>query len=407
MTHRRLSVLIAAAIVLGGGLLVFVLFTGKPEPERTDQARFAPPVTVLVAQPETLALTVTAQGSVAPRREIELVNQVGGRVVKVDDDFFDGEFFEANQPLVWIDERDYINALTRAQADVASARQRLALEDAEAEQAARDWELLGGEGEPTALALRKPQLAEAQANLDAAQASLEDAKLNLERTQLTVPFAGRVREKSIDVGQFVSPGATLGTVYSTDVVEIRLPLTDRQASFLDLPISPRQNMKPLNVIISATFTGQDVTWKGVIRRTEGAIDPRSRVIVAIAEVEDPFNLLPGANEADIPLSVGLFVSAEIEGKSYADVFRIPRNALRSTNDVVVVTAQSKLGFRPVKVLRTTSEFAYIQTGLNANDRVLITQIDAPIEGMDVDVIETLGQTPSASSNAAMSLGGGL
>lgn len=386
MTNRAISLLIIAAIVVIGGAGVYFLFTGKDKPPRTDDARFAPQVNVVTVRPEELSLTVEAQGSVVPRREINLVNQVGGRIVKIDDNFFDGEFFEEDQPLVWIDERDFKNALTRAQADVASARQRLALEQAEADQAARDWELLGGEGDPSPLVLRKPQLAEAQAQLDGARASYEDAKLNLERTKITVPFAGRVREKSVDEGQFVSPGQTLGTVYSTDVVEIRLPLTDRQASFLDLPLSPRQKMAPLPVKISATFTGRDVTWDGVIRRTEGAIDPRSRVIVAVAEVEDPFNLKATADQTKAPLSVGLFVNAEIQGKTFTDVFRIPRNALRSTNDVIVVDSGSKLLFKPVDVLRTTSDFAYISRGLAPNDRVLTTLVEGPISGMAVEVI---------------------
>jgi RND family efflux transporter MFP subunit len=406
MTDRKFSIILIAAIVLGGGALVYFLFTGKEKPERVDQARLAPPVTVLAAKPETLTLTVDAQGSVVPRRQIDLVNQVGGRIVKIADSFFDGEFFAEGQTLIWIDERDFKNALTRAQADVASARQRLALEQAEADQAARDWELLGGEGEPSPLVLRKPQLAEAQAQLDAAQASLEDAKLNLERTQISVPFAGRVREKNVDIGQFVSPGQTLGTVYSTDVVEIRLPLTDRQASFLDLPLSPRQNMKPLPVTISATFTGQDITWDAVIRRTEGAIDPRSRVIVAVAEVADPFNLKPGADQAKAPLSVGLFVSAAIEGKTFSNVFRIPRNALRASNEVVVVDGRSRLIFKPVSILRTTPDFAYISKGLAAGDKVMLTQLDAPIGGMEVDVIETRGAATNSGS-AAVSAGSSL
>lgn len=388
MTNRRVSVLIIAALVLGGAAVVFFLFTGKDKPPRTDEVRFAPQVNVVTVQPEELTLSVDAQGSVVPRREINLVNQVGGRIVKIDDNFFDGEFFEAEQPLVWIDERDYKNALTRAQADVASAQQRLALEQAEAEQAARDWDLLGGEGAPSALALRKPQLAEAQAQLDGARASLEDAKLNVERTKITVPFAGRVREKSVDTGQFVAAGQTLGTVYSTDVVEIRLPLTDRQASFLDLPLSPRQKMAPLPVKISGTFTGRDVTWDGVIRRTEGAIDPRSRVIVAVAEVEDPFNLKEGSDQTKAPLSVGLFVSADIQGKTFSNIFRIPRNALRSTNDVIVVDSASKLVFKTVDVLRTTANYAYIRDGLAPNDRVLTTLVDGPISGMVVEVIGT-------------------
>ncbi|MEO0412165.1 MAG: efflux RND transporter periplasmic adaptor subunit [Pseudomonadota bacterium] len=404
MSHQRLTAIIIAALVLGGGLAVFLLFVGKPEPERNEESRFAPMVEVRPLTREDLAITVEAQGNVAPQRQIELVSQVGGKVTKIAGNLFDGEFFAADETLVWIDERDFRNALTRAQADVASARQQLALEQAEADQAARDWELLGGQGEPTPLVLRKPQLAEAQARLDAAQASLADAKLTLERTQLSVPFAGRVREKNVDIGQFVSPAQTVATVYATDVVEIRLPLTDRQAGFLDLPMSPLQNMDPVPVVIRATIGGKKTTWDGIIRRTEGAIDPRSRVIVAIADVEDPFNLLPGANPSRPPLSVGLFVTADITGKRYSDVVRVPRRALRDSNEIITVNDKNQLEFKTVEVLRTTADYAYIQQGLSDGDLLLMTDIEAPINGMAVRV-SGRAETPGGAALGSVSAGG--
>ncbi|MEM1020366.1 MAG: efflux RND transporter periplasmic adaptor subunit [Sphingomonadales bacterium] len=399
MSHSQKSALFIFGLFLMGGGIVLALVLGKPTPEKADPKRIAPVVSILPVEPETLSINVEAQGSVVPQREIDLVAQVGGRITKIAQNFFDGEFFTEEEALVWIDERDFRNALTRAEADVASAEQQLALEQAEADQAARDWELLGGEGEPTPLVLRKPQLAEAKARLDAARASLADARLNLERTKISVPFAGRVREKMVDIGQFVSPGTPLGTVYATDVVEIRLPLTDRQASFLKLPLSPRQQMDPVPVTIRTTFTGQDISWEGIIRRTEGAIDPRSRVLVAIAEVDDPFNLSSAADASKPPLSVGLFVNADIQGQTYTDIFRIPRRSLRTNDIVITVNAQSRLDFRTVDVLRTTAEFAYIRSGLEAGDRLLTTDLEAPINGMEVQVANAA--RPSGTSTVGM------
>ncbi|MEM7570467.1 MAG: efflux RND transporter periplasmic adaptor subunit, partial [Pseudomonadota bacterium] len=395
-SQKRLSFVVLAGLLVGGGLIIAALLLLRPEPERAELKRFAPTVDVLTIAPEDLAITVEAQGNVEPQRQIDLVSQVGGKVTKIAGSLFAGEFFASEQTLVWIDDRDFKNALTRAEADVASARQQLALEQAESDQAARDWELLGGEGEPTPLVLRKPQLAEAQARLNAAEASLADAKLNLERTQLSAPFAGRVRQKNVDIGQFVSPGQAVGTVYATDVVEIRLPLTDRQAGFLDLPMSPRQNMAPVPVTINATIGGVPTSWEGLIRRTDGAIDPRSRVVVAIADVADPFNLGPDANAAKAPLSVGLFVTAQITGKRYKNVFRLPRRALRDNNVVITVNSQNRLDFKSVTVLRTTAEYAYIQEGLKQGDMLLMTDIDAPIDGMEVEIGTRLGGGAGAS-----------
>jgi len=96
-------------------------------------------------------------------------------------------------------------------------------EEAEGEIARQDYAELG-RGEPTPLALRLPQRAQARASLQAAKAELESAKLNLSRTAVIAPFSGRVRSKASDLGQFVTPGSRLGRIFSTNVVEVGLEL---------------------------------------------------------------------------------------------------------------------------------------------------------------------------------------
>ncbi|MGD8326319.1 MAG: efflux RND transporter periplasmic adaptor subunit [Sphingomonadales bacterium] len=397
-TKRKLMTLGAFAI---GIVLIIAVFVGKPKPQRQPAEVVPPAVHIVEAKPSSIQITVDAQGTVTPKREIDLVPEVAGKVVDVAETFIAGGFFNKGDVLIRVEPRDYEFAVTRAEAELASAVQRLALEQAEADQARRDWSQLGETGEPTPLVLREPQLAEARARLAAAQAQLDDAKLDLERTVIRAPFAGRVREKRVDIGQYVTLGVALGRVYSTDVVEIRLPLTDRQIGYLGLPLSPNQDVPPVNVTLSARFAGDVHHWSGQIFRTEGAIDPRSRVLYAVVEVADPFGL-KAEGKKSVPLSVGLFVEAEIEGKTYEDVFVLPRQALKEQDQLIIVNDEDKLEFRTVGVLQSNPDTAFINAGLKSGDRVMWSTLENPVDGMAVEVLESDVQLNAAAS----SLGGG-
>ncbi|MDZ7783715.1 MAG: hypothetical protein U5K56_12530 [Halioglobus sp.] len=215
----------AVIVLLVGGGAAYGLLVGKPEPEPEPPPVLAPPlVEVMVADPQQRALSVQTQGTVRPQREIELVSRVSGRVERVAEHFAEGGFILAGQELVKIEDVDYELAIVRAQSQVAAAEQRLAEERGRARQARREWRELGSE-EANELFLRRPQIAAAQASLESARADLRAARLDLERTSVAVPFNGRVSQKHVDIGQFVSPGTPIAAVYSTDVVEVRLPLT--------------------------------------------------------------------------------------------------------------------------------------------------------------------------------------
>ncbi|MCI0438277.1 MAG: efflux RND transporter periplasmic adaptor subunit [Chloroflexi bacterium] len=226
-------------LVLAAGLVAaWALISHSPQAKLQAPPRELPEVRVIRVEPRTVRLNVDSQGIVAPRAETDLVSEVAGRVVKVAPSFAAGGFFKWGEVLVAIDPRDYEFAVTKAQAQVVEARRALLQEQAEVEQARSDWKALG-EGKPTDFALRKPHLAEAQAKLAAAEAELKLARLNLERTELRAPFDGRVREKKVDVGQYVTQGSALARLYAADIAEVRLPLAIDQLAYLDLPLSYR------------------------------------------------------------------------------------------------------------------------------------------------------------------------
>ncbi len=374
-------------LVLAGGLgFAWLLLVGRPAPEpRPPQPEHAPVVQVVYAEPRELALTVSSQGTVQPRRVINVVSQVAGKVQSVADDFAVGGFFDADAELVKVEDDDYRFDLVRARARVADAAQLVATEKGRVRQAAREWRDLGNE-EANQLFLRKPQLASAEAALRAAEADLGEARLNLDRTSLRVPFNGRISEKHVDLGQYVSPGSIVARVYATDVVEVRLPLTDRQVGLLDLPLSFDDHSsigeQGAAVTLSARFADREWQWQGQVVRTDASIDVDSRVVYAVVEVERPFARIPGSERP--PLAPGLFVNAEIAGRSLAGVSLLPRDALRNSGAVLVVDGNDQLQERPVRVLKSDTGRLWV-LGLESRERVVVSKLPVAIIGMRVTV----------------------
>jgi RND family efflux transporter MFP subunit len=383
---------VVVAAIIG---VVFMLNATAPQPERANAAPRPVAVFVSEAQMDTVSLTVVSQGEARPRTQINLVPQVPGRITYVNPDFIEGGFFEAGETLVRIEDADYRLAVTRAEAQVAQAEQALAREQAESDLARSEWEELG-EGEASSLTLREPQLAEARAQLAAARATLQDARLDLQRTRVSAPFAGRVRTKNADLGQFVSAGTPLGEVFSTDRVQIRLPLTDYDLGLLGIPVAfnAAEEGAGIPVTLSAVVAGQERSWNAEITRTDSAIDSQTRVLYAIAEVEDPYG---SAAEGGSPLAVGLFLTAEIEGREVENVYVLPRAALRGENTIYVAEPGGRLSVRTVDVVTSNVENLIVSSGVRGGEMVVISPVRGANDGMRIQSLDNSGEIFAAYS----------
>jgi RND family efflux transporter MFP subunit len=371
----------AIALVLlgaGGGTAAW-LIGRKPPPPSTQPAAQPPLVSVVPVRLGDRTLRVRTYGTVVPRTEMTLQAEVAGRIVSATAAFEQGRFFEAGELLAQIDPADYRLALAQAEARRAQATLRLAQEEAEAKLARRE---LGTEATDP-LALREPQLAEARASLAAAEAAVEQARLNLERTRVRAPFAGRVRAKSADVGQFVAAGTPLARLYAVDAAEVRLPIALEELAFVDLPLDARGNGPP--VLLRATVGGAPESWEARVVRVEAEVDPKTRMIHAVARAEKPY-----AAAGRPPLMVGLFVEAEIRGRTVAGVAALPRSALRPDGTVLVADPGARLRVRPVTLLRIEGETALISGGLAEGERVCVHPLETASDGTVVRVREEPG-----------------
>lgn len=405
-------------VLIGGAGGTVLLSRARSEPEQVELERVVPAVSIVVAEPEAHRYRVEAHGTVLPRTQSEVVAEVEGRVIEVSERLVSGGFFDAGELLLRLDAEDLRLARAQAALEVARAERRLTEEEADAAVARDEWASLG-EGEPTALVLREPQVAEAQAALAAARAQLSRAERDVERTEVRAPFAGRVREKMVDLGQFVVRGKTLARVYAVDYAEVRLPLPDADLAFVDLPLAyrgetggttggnhglARSSMSKLTVRptveLSANFAGRRHTWPGEIVRTEGEIDPRTRMVVAVARVENPY----GRGEPGRPpLSVGMFVDAAIRGRKLDGVFVLPREALRGADRVYVVDGEGRLRFRTVEVLRTDREHVVVREGLVAGEQIVVSPLEVVTDGTPVRLEPGSIHRPGESNRAEASV----
>ena len=382
MTKNRLKIGLPILLLLMGVGAAWAIMALRPRIVTQAPKAEVPLVSVIQVEPQTIRLNVHSQGIVTPRNEIDLIPEVAGKVIHLHPDFVAGGFFNRNDLLIAIDPRDYDAAIAQAQAQIAEARRQVAMEEAQADQARDEWQALG-DGVPSALTMREPQLAEARARLKAAEASLTLARIKRSRCELRAPFAGRLQSKNIGLGQFIQPGDKLARIYSTDVAEIRLPLSSSQLGFLDLPLGvPNDSAgKGPKVTLTTEFAGKMQTWEGRIARTEGTLDESTGVLYAVAEVQAPYQ----QKDNRPPLLSRLFVQAEIEGKAMQGVFVLPQLAMNAAQEVLLVDAEQKLHIRRVDVLRNEPDRILVKGGLNAGDRLVTSGIDVPVEGMTVRV----------------------
>ncbi len=373
-----LKVLLPILVLAGAWQMTRSIRDSAPEAQRRQ-----PPPTVLAVEATTLSPTdypvvLRSQGTVRPTTENTLVTEVTGAITALSEHFVVGGAFSAGEVLLQVDERDYQITLTRALANLAQADAELEEQRALASQAAADWKQLGRRGTPSPLTLREPQVAAAQANLDAATAEVDKARLDLERTRIVGPYDGRVLSADVANGQFVNRGATVGAIHAIDAVDISLPLTSRQLEFVNLPASgvPVDEGLAPTVELETRIGSTTRAWAGRLVRSEG-VDSATQQLNVVARVNSPFAV------SGSPLRIGQYVDARISGSVLKDVFVVPRAAVRDNGEVLVLDGESRVTRRPVTVAWRDDDVVAIREGLADGDILVTTPMATVVDGTPV------------------------
>jgi RND family efflux transporter MFP subunit len=334
---------------------------------------------------QALRIPVQAQGTVTPLKETSMLSEVSGRIIEVSPAFNVGGFVSKDDILLRIDPRDYETNLLRAEAALKSAQSNLAQEKGRALVAEQEWQKLpkGSQRSEEAkdLYLRKPQLEQAQAQMLAAQADLDTASDNLQRTIIRAPYDALIRAKHSELGQFVAPGSPLADIFSVEYAEIRLPIPQNKLEYLELPRMSGTE-KGSSIDVYTDVGGEVKHWTAHLHRTEGVFDERSRVLYAVARIEDPYALRHPGRE---PLRIGTFVNANIEGRELTDIVPLPRYVMRAGNNLWVVDDSLHLRNRKVTLLRTGGDRVYVSAGLDDGDLVSLTTLDSSFDSSEVRI----------------------
>jgi RND family efflux transporter MFP subunit len=373
---RKKQIIIPIVILIAGFLIFFLFSSMKKPPEDKAVVDNTPMVAVEAISLAPMTLLVDSYGVVKPKYETELVAQVGGEVVELSEKFVRGGFVQQGQLLARVDPSDYQAALIEAQATMASAQASLEQERAQGQVAEQEWQRIT-DAAPTALSLRKPQLAQEVARVKSAQAFILRAKRNLERTEIRAPYDAMIDSRNVGLGSFVGTGSMIGKLLGTAIAEVRLPVADNQLEFL---IAQGQNA---SVNLTGIFAGRETLWAAKIVRSEGVIDSKSRMSYLVAEIFDPYALRD--NNQKTPLRFGAYVKAKILGEAIAQAASVPRYLVENSR-VALLDSESRLHYSAVKIIRQDGQNVIISGGLADGDQLIVSALDYPVDGMKLALI---------------------
>lgn len=372
-------------LIVLGGTASLVLKNPPEVKKRPDDAMPAMTVETVRLSPQEYRVMLESYGTVKPRVQSMLVSQVSGKIVSINPNLREGGFFKEGDVLLNIEVDDYVIDVDIAKAALLNAEQVLVEEKARAEQALKDWQRMQRKGDPSDLLLRKPQMLAAEASVQSAKASLKKARIDLQRTKIVAPFDGRVLNQMVDIGQVVSANTQLAEIYASDVVEVRLPIRNRDLGFIHLP-EPSQSLnltqeKPKVRFNSELGLGQ--SWLGEIVRTESAIDDTARQLHVVAQISNPYEV---QESNSVPLKIGQYVQAEIAGNILNNVIVIPNSAIYQGSYVYTVE-DNVLQHKDIHIAWQNDYEALITSGLSTGDELVLTPLGQVTSGIKVNIAQ--------------------
>ncbi len=385
--------LLPLCVIAGaGGGAMYLVETAPKARQRKPKAKETL-VEVTEVQRTDAQAVVQVMGTVVAAQEVILQPRVSGEVVRLSPKLVPGGRFEADEFMLRIDPSDYELAVQRAQAQIAQCEYDLKMELGHQEIAKREWELLGAEKNASELdrelALRKPHLAKFRAALKGAEAALREAELDLERTTIRAPFSCVVTEENVDLGAQVTSQTRLATLVGTDAYWVRAAVPVDQLDWIRFPSADGRGGSAAR-IHQQFGTERQKHCVGRVVRLMGDLEPEGRMARVLISVRDPLRLdSPG--ESACPLLIGAYVNIEIDGREVKDVFRLPRRLLRDGGKVWIMNDERSLEIRPVDVVWRSRDNVLVRRGLSEGDRVIVSDLPAPVAGMKLTLGEGAAQ----------------
>lgn len=379
MNWKLTFILCAAILAVVGGLLALI-FSTEPEAERGGATkRTAMLVEVTTAEKGTFRPRITATGTVVPEREIHLSPLVGGEVIEVAEGFEPGGRVEAGDVLMQINPVDYRIALQERQSALQQAKADLDIERGRQEVAEQDYALLEDSLGPEnrRLVLRQPQLATAEARVEAARAQVRQAQLDLDRTTIRAPFDALILSREVNLGSLVSPGEPLARLVGLDSYWVETTVPVSRLGWIRFPTDDANDGSMVSIRNRGAWP-EGVSREGRLARLVGELDSNTRMARVLVRVHDPL-VRETDRRGDPPLILGSFVEVVMEGEPIESVVRLGRDLVRQ-NDTVWVKTDGTLDIREVDIVFRDQQYAYIRQGLEPGEEVVVTNLATVLQG---------------------------
>ena len=436
--------------ILAGIAAVILLKQNQSEPLQAIAKERPRLVRVMTAFEATVIPQAIGHGAVRPAKVWEAIAQVKGKILQKHPELKKGAILEANSLLLQVDPADYLLAIAQTEADIAATKAQLdelsareantrkSLVIEEQAMSLREKELArkkrlvhdgsisrskmedqerallmqqqAVQGQRNTLNLVPSQRALLRAQLARQAAQLSGAQRDLANTEIRLPFAGRIATVHVEQDQYVREGEDLAVVDGLQLAEIEVPIPIEQirgvlhaegpVDLLNTPSPALHSRLGLAARVDLKEGIINASWQGRFARMSDALDPKTRTVGVIIEVDAPYaGMRPGERP---PLVKGLFVEVTLLGKPLVNRLIVPRSALHQ-NHVYIADTDDRLVIRPVVVSLLQPTFAVIASGLKSGERVILSDLVPAIEGMllqlqeDQQALEQLKQQANAGA----------
>lgn len=393
-----LAALLPVAILAGAGWIGWSLYAAGEGPDKSTEEELGVPVSTLTVREGSHALDVRASGTVVPARDAEVRAQVSGRLVELHESLDPGTFVAEGETLFRIEDADYRQRVAELRANVAQAEAALEQEKGRHEAAEAEWkryeERLSGEGKSPGLALREPQLASARAELEAARARLARAEEELERTSFEAPFDAVIVESQAEIGELVNAQTRIARIVGTEAFRVRTAVPPDELPYVDRP--GRSGSEGAAAVVRQHVGTGEVVREGRVIELLSDLEGTSRMARVVVEIDDPYGLddAPEADGSGVPILLGAYVDVTIEGPRRDELVDLPRDALRGGDEAYVYEPDAQtLAVRELDVAWRKPSSVLVDDGLGDGDRVVVSPVSTPVEGMKLREVSNETQAP--------------
>ncbi len=413
-------------------LVTAVLVRNRKGPEQLPAAETIRAVRMITIRPTAVVPRALGYGYVRPARFWQAVAEVNGKIIWMSPLLERGEIVKTNTELARIDPAPYALAVAQIEADMQNTRAQIAElavseknqmllfeieekslalsekelarqkqllnrkivsdSDYDKQQAAYYAQLTKVQNLKNSLNLIPAKRKALDASLSVSTARLEAARLDLENTIIKAPLNCRVVDVTIEQGQFVQTGQVLSTADGIDAAEIEAQVSidkminllrsvGRPVSIASLDFSRLSELFQLSAAVRLSVGDLSASWNARFLRAAASLDPKTRTVGVIVVVDRPYEKVRIGSHP--PLVRNMYCEVELIGSPIPDRIVIPRSAVHD-GAVYTLNPQNRLVRKKVTVDFAQGDFYAIKEGVQAGDRLVVSDLVPAVEGMKVD-----------------------